>query len=415
MPRFTPYLCLTLILLPLVAVAIPPQIATEVANEAEPLAGIDRLVLEPVWRLGGKDGGEDDDVFFGVIDAVARDQDGNILLADIQLMQINVVSAAGELTTVLGRQGEGPGEVTRLGGVVPLPDGTVGLVQLMPGRVVKVDGSGLPAGEIVPRWLAEGGRLMLADMQLAGQRLVAAGRRMTRREEVFMMDLWIAELSDDGSVGTIFYREQRERNLSSGVFSELDTDWAGEGRWTATTDGRVIVAPERDVYRLEMYGPEGLERVVTRAFTTRERTEQEKDAVRSRLGRFRGRGRNRGMASMEVEVADTAPAIVQLHAMPDGEVWVLTSRSDRDQPAGVMLTYDEIDPVGNFTRQIAVACEGVADQDALFPLGGGEFVLIKGHAGAMAAMRGAETENADADLDDAAPLEIVGLRAVAQP
>ena len=409
MPRFTPFLCLTLILLPLVAAAIPPQIAPEVANEAEPLAGIERLVLEPVWRLGG----EDDDVFFGVIDAVARDHNGDILLADIQLMQINVVSATGELTAVLGRQGEGPGEVTRLGGVVPLPDGTVGLVQLMPGRVVKVDRNGLPAGEIVPRWLAEGGRLMLADMQLAGQRLVAAGRRMTRREEVFMMDLWIAELDDDGSVGTIFYREQRERNLSSGVFSELDTDWAGEGRWTATTDGRVIVAPEREVYRLEMYGPDGLERIVTRAFTTRERTEQEKNAVRSRMGRFRGR--RGGMANMQVEVADTAPAIVQLHAMPDGEVWVLTSRGDRDQPAGVMLTYDVIDPVGNFTRQIAVACEGVADRDALFPLGGGEFVLIKGHAGAMAAMRGAETENPDADQDDAAPLEIVGLKAVAQP
>ena len=412
MPRCSTLLCLLLTLLPLTAVAIPPQIAPEVANDAEPLTGGERLVLEPVWRLGG---GDDDDVFFGVIDAVARDQDGDILLADIQLMQINVVSRAGELTAVLGRQGEGPGEVTRLGGVVPLPDGTVGLVQLMPGRVVKVDHGGMPAGEVVPRWSTEGGRLMLADLQLAGDRLVAAGRRMTRREEVFLMDLWIAELTADGSVGTIYFHQQLERDLRSGTISELDTDWAGDGRWTATADGRVIVAPERDVYRLEMYGPDGLERVVTRKFTTRNRTEQEKDAVRSRLSRFQRGRHGRGMANMEVEVADTAPAIVQLHAMPDGEVWVLTSRGDRDQPAGVMLTYDVIDSAGNFTRQIAVACEGVADRDALFPLGGGDFVLVKGHAGAVAAMRGAETENAETDVDDAAPLEIVGLRAVAQP
>lgn len=399
------------LLLPLAALAVPPVPPIEVANRAEPGEGVVRLALEPVWRLGGED---DDEVFFGVIDAVARDREGNVLLADVQLMQVDVVAPDGRLVQVLGRQGEGPGEITRLGGVLPLPDGTVGLVQLMPGRVVKVDGDGLPAGEIVPRWADEGGRLMLAEIRLADQRLIAAGRRMSRRDETFLMDLWIAELDDHGAVGQIFYREERERNLRSGTVSELDGDWAGENRWTATADGRVIVAPDRDEYRLEIHGPAGLERTVTRAFTTRRRTEAEKEEVRARFGRFRG-GRRGGPANFEVEVAGTAPAIRGLYAMPGGEIWVRTSRSDRDQPEGVLVTYDVLDAEGNFTRQIAVACEGVAGRDALFPLGGGEFVLIKGHADAVAAMRGSTPDAADTDPDPAVPLEIVGLRAVANP
>jgi hypothetical protein len=255
---------------------------------------------------------------------------------------------------------------------------------------------------------------MLAGLQRAGDRLVAAGRRMTRRDETFLLDLWIAELDEDGTVGQVFYREERERDLRSGVIDELDGDWAGDSRWAAMADGRVIVAPLRDEYVLEMHGPEGLERTVSRAFTTRQRTDAEKEEVRQRISRF-GRGRRGGgTANLDVKVADTMPAIGALHAMPDGEVWVRTSRSSLDQPAGVMLTYDVIDAAGNFTRQIAVTCEGVAARDALVPLGDGAFVLVKGHADAMAAMRGTETA-ADADLDDAAPLEIVGLRAAPTP
>jgi hypothetical protein len=413
MPRFPlPVAALVTALLAASAGAIPPNL--QVDNPAEPAAGVQTLRLEPVWRLGG----EDEDVFFGVIDAAAVDRDGNVLLADIQLMQINVVSPDGEIIGVLGRQGEGPGEVTRLGGVLPLPDGNVGMVQLMPGRVVKVDGEGLPAGEIVPRWKEDGGRLMLADLKVAGDRLVAAGRRMTRRDETFTMDLWIAELAADGEVGRTFYGDQRQRDFRGGAVSELDGDWAGQGRWTATADGRVVVAPARDEYRLEMYGTDGLERTVTRAFTTRRRTEAEKDAVRERFSRFRGGRGGRGgggggrPADLQVEVMDTEPAIAELHAMPGGEVWVRTSRSDQEQAEGVMLTYDVIDTGGNFARQVSVACEGLAARDRLIPLGDDLFILVLRHADAVAAMRGAAVDD-DADLlEDGEPLEVIGLRVV---
>jgi len=189
-------------------------------------------------------------------------------------------------------------------------------------------------------------------------------------------------------------------------------DWPGAGRWTATVDGKVIMAPERNAYRLQVLGPAGVEREFGRPFESRRRTAQEVAAVESRFqrpGGGGGRGGGGRPADLAVEVLPFEADILALHARPDGQLWVQTSRSHLDQPAGVMLSYDVFDSEGNFTGQLAVACEGVALRDALFPLQDGTFVLVKGHADALAAMRGAET--ADTAADDLA-LEVVGLRPV---
>ena len=392
----------------LLAAGIARAAVVEIVNGAEPRNGVEHLRLESAWRLGGED---DDESFFGVVDDVALDRDGNVLLADVQLMQVSVVGPDGAILATLGRQGEGPGEVTRLGGVVGMPGGTVGLIQLMPGRIVMVDGEGLPAGDITPRWGRDGGRLMLTGLQRSGADLVAAGRRMVRRDDTFNMDLWIAPLADDGTLGEPYYHVERQRNPRSTVISELDGDWAGAGRWAVMADGRVAIAPDRDAYRIEIHGPEGPERVITRAFESRARTATERAAVEERMTRFRGRGRGgRRPAAMQVETADTEADIQQMFPRPDGSLWVLTSRGGHEQPDGALVTYDVLDSVGNFERQVVVECEGRFRRDALFPLSDGRFVLVKGHADALAAMRGTDLDEADAALDDAAPLEIVGLR-----
>lgn len=365
------------------------------------------LTLQPTWRHGGLD---DDEAFFGVINGVAAGPDGHVYLSDAQLMTVHVVAPDGTLLPSLGRQGEGPGEVTRLGGVLPLADGTIGLVQLMPGQVVKVSPDGLPAGTLLPRWPEAGGRVMLQELRAAGDQLVAAGRRMTRGDQGPIVDQWIASLDQSGELSHFHYRHQITRNFSAGTFSEADMDWPGAGRWTATADGKVIMAPERNAYRLQVLGPAGVEREFGRPFESRRRTAQEVAAVESRFqrpGGGGGRGGGGRPADLTVEVLPYEADILALHARPDGQLWVQTSRSHLDQPAGVMLSYDVFDAEGNFTGQLAVACEGVAPRDALFPLHDGTFVLVRGHADALAAMRGAET--ADTSADDLA-LEVVGLR-----
>lgn len=397
---------MTRLLLPLLALSVLAGPVTAVVQNPEtPADGVQILRLEPVWRHGGLD---DDEAFFGVISHAALGHGGHIYLADSQLMTIHVVSPDGELLPPLGRQGEGPGEVTRLGGVTVMPDGTVGLVQLMPGQVVKVDTGGLPAGTLIPAWDEAGGRLMLQEMQVAGASLVASGRRMTRGDQGPIIVQWIAGIAADGTLAPFYYRHETGRDFTSGVLREADTDWPGAGRWAVTHDGRVLVAPERTEYRLDVLGIDGVELSFGREYTTRPRTDQEKATVEARFNRFRrGRGGNRPQ-ELTVEVMPDAADIEQIVPRPDGEVWIRTSRSHLDQPRGAMLTYDVFDSGGNFKRQLAVECEGVAPRDLLIPLADGSFVLIKGHADALAAMRGMESDDATADDDIA--LEVVGLR-----
>jgi hypothetical protein len=371
------------------------------------IAAAEALTLQPTWRHGGLD---DDEAFFGVINGVAAGPDGHVYLSDAQLMTVHVVAPDGALLSSLGRQGEGPGEVTRLGGVLPLADGTIGLVQLMPGQVVKVSPEGLPAGTVLPRWPEAGGRVMLQELRSAGGQLVAAGRRMTRGEQGPIVDQWIASLDATGELSHFFFRDQVARSFASGTIKEADLDWPGAGRWATTADGKVILAPERNAYRLQVLGPAGVEREFGRPFESRRRTAQEVALVESRFQRMSGGGGRGGggrPANLAVEVLPHEADILAIHTRPDGQVWVQTSRSHLDQPAGVMLAYDVFDAGGNFTGQIAVACEGVAPRDALFPLQDGSFVLVIGHADALAAMRGAET--ADTSAADLA-LEVVGLR-----
>jgi len=397
-----PRSALTLALLALAATALSAAVVT---NPANPAGGVDTLTLQPMWRHGGLD---DEQAFFGVINGAAVGPQGEVYLADSQLMTVHVVSPDGELLESLGRQGEGPGEVTRLGGVLPMPDGTVGLVQLMPGQVVKVEAGGGPAGTLIPLWPEEGGRIMLQELREAGGHLVASGRRMTRGEQGPMIVQWIAGLAPDGALTRFYYRHETGRNFASGVIRESDTDWPGEGRWTVTPDGEVIVAPERTEYRLDVVGIHGVERSFGREFVTRRRTAQEKATIEGRFSRFR-RGRHGGRpGGITVEVMPDAADIEALFPRPGGEIWVHHSRSHLDQPAGVMLTYDVFDAEGNFTRQLAVECEGVAPRDLLVPLSDGSFVLIIGHADALAAMRGVENNDAEADNDIV--LEVVGLK-----
>jgi hypothetical protein len=366
-------------------------------------APVTTIDLVADWRLGGED---DEETFFGVIADVARGPGQTVLLADAQLTTVTVISAAGEVLATLGRQGEGPGEVTRLGGVLALPDGRIGLVQMMPGKVVLVDREGLPAGEVVPRWPEGGGRLMLGGLQRAGETLVAAGRRMTRGDDGVHVDLWIAPLADDGTLGAPFWAESRTFDPRTGSRDERFLDWAGDGRWAAFADGRVAVAPERDAYAITWHGG-GADVTAGLPLRAPRRTEAELVAARERMQVRSGGpgGGRRRPANLPVEVAPTDPLIREMFALPGGELWVLTTPGLRDQPAGVLQTFHVHDSGGNLSRQVRVRCEGQPGRDRLVPLGDDRFVLIRGHADAVAAMRGQEL----ADDREVVTLEIVGL------
>ena len=116
-----------------------------VTNPKEPMEAPATIVLQEEWRIGGDTEAEEE--FFGVIAQIAMGPEGDIYLLDQQLTEVKVFSRDGEYLRTLGREGEGPGEFRRPEDMFLLPDGNVGVLQLAPGRIVKLSPQGEPMGD----------------------------------------------------------------------------------------------------------------------------------------------------------------------------------------------------------------------------------------------------------------------------
>ena len=106
----------------------PPR----VANPDRPVNGVATCSLDELWRRGG----EQDELFFGLVVQACAAPTGEIFLLDAQLNEVLVLSPAGDLLRTIGREGEGPGEFRGAGDLLLMPEGTVGIVQRMPGAIV---------------------------------------------------------------------------------------------------------------------------------------------------------------------------------------------------------------------------------------------------------------------------------------
>ncbi len=379
-----------------------------VANGEVPSAGVLTAHLEELWRIGGED---DEENLLGVIDQVEVDDQGNVYLLDVQLVEVQVFDADGAYLKSLGRRGDGPGEVRFASAFLFLPNGNLGLVQGFPGRIVMLDPDGVTAGEIRPGGddPTDGGFLALRGAAAVGNRLVLSGMRMTRGDNSRTADHFIASYGDDGSVGEVFLGATTVREFRSAEISEAEEFFPHRGGWALGPDGRVVIAPLRNTYRLEVHAPDGgVERVITRPYRSWERTAAEMARAQEMLMPSRRRSRR----NIGLDMAPTEKDILEVQIDGDGRIWVLPSRGVREQPAGVHSTWDVFDPAGNFTHQVAIACEGRGLQDALFLPGDGLAVLVREHAAAMFAFRGQGADDPDADTEEAPirPLEVICYR-----
>jgi hypothetical protein len=98
---------------------------------------------------------------------------------------------------------------------------------------------------------------------------------------------------------------------------------------------------------------------------------------------------------INVEVEDFAPAVTEIWVREDGTLWVLPSPGERDQPEGVMQTYDVFDAQGQFVRQVSLACEGDPSEDRLILFAPGRAALIRGAADARQNMFGHSADDGD--------------------
>jgi len=378
-----------------------------VKNGSTATEGTQTLNLTEQWRIGG----DDDDVFFGVVSRVMADDAGNVYLLDSQLSEVQVFSPTGEYLRTLSREGDGPGEVRNPNDMIFMPDGTLGLVQQFPGKIIKVDLEGNPAGEFTPGNLdpTAGGFIALADAKSGGGNLVLGGVNITVDTAAGAQNrhCYVASFADDGTEKVRYQELDYRWEFPDVVLSEWEMLFVWR-RWVVDQQGRVLIPPAHNQYAINVYNPDGtLDRVIEREFTSFKREADNPSVTQTIMEAIERQVQRQGVPQAKAQIEDSDPDVGSIHLGEDGSIWVLSSRGNRNQPPGIMATYDVFDTDGHFQKEVQVACEGDGVKDGLFFLPNNRVIKVTGFVDAVLAQLG----GGDAELEDTAeepmPMEVV--------
>jgi len=405
----TNLLAALLLMLTLPVMAAKVELMDEVPHINNPAVaphGVDRMQLQEQWRIGG----DDDDVFFGLITHVETDESGNIYLLDRQQSQVFVFSPDGEFLRTLSREGDGPGEIRGPQGLALLADGTVALVQNSPGKIVRVTREGAPAGDIRPGDddPAFRGFSILHEAKSRGGVFLVGGVSAFSEADPMVQSRtdFISSFDLEGNEIHRFYHHEHTFNFHEFVFNEFEVIPWFLRRSDLDARGNLYAAAERDEYAISVYSPTGtLLRVIHRDYDHVMRTKAQRDEL---IELFSMELRELPFP-FEVQVGESAPDIcwIQngLRVAPDGTLWILSSQGIVDQSPGIMQTYDVFDPEGHFNHQVQVDCPGDAQRDYLFFVGNDRVLLVTGFIDGVKSVLGGGS-NPDTD-EEARPMEVI--------
>jgi hypothetical protein len=376
-----------------------------VRNSAQPSNGVRAIELEEVWQAGGE---EDEDTFFGVINKVLIDDANNIYLLDQQLSEVKVFTATGEPLKTIGREGEGPGEFRRPADMAFMPDGTLGIVQTFPGKVIKLGLDGSPAGTWEPtRDAAEGGFFAMVNLRTASGNLVASGIDIAVDQAAgeVRRHSFLSSFDASGKLLTEYVVRDVTLKFQGITFKEIelmDFIWR---RMDVAPDGRVFAAVPRYGYQISVFAPDGtVERVIERDYESWTRDAEISELWTSILETTAA---TQAPPGTPIEVEDREPDVEFLRVASDGSLWVLTSQAVYAHEGGGFTTYDIFDPDGHFVEQVRFMCEGDPRDDMLF-IGSDDLVfLVKGFMSAALSGLGATSDEGD---EEAEPMRVICYR-----
>jgi hypothetical protein len=369
-----------------------------VENGAEPQNGRRTVQLVERWRAGGDDG-ED---FFGLISQCIVGDDGSVYLLDTRLSEVAVYAPDGERTGTLSREGEGPGETRMPASIMFMPDGSLGILQIFPGRIVKVGLDDTPQGVIEFGDKTAGGFLQLLDCMAQGDRLVVSGTEIKQNPPSGQIrTAFVAACDTEGKEVVRFTEIERVLDFSSFNWIEDEQHQLDFRKTVVGKDGRVYVAPHRNEYRIDVYAKDGgLDRVITRQYEHRRRTAEEIERLEAQREAQFSR-----LPGAKWTTSQTEPDIGALRLGPDGNLWVECSRGGVEQPEGVFYTWDVFDPDGRFIEQVSAACRGDGEDDMMIWTADGA-VQVTGFMSSVRMLQGGGNAGAPTD-EEAAPMEVI--------
>ncbi|HEX8318127.1 6-bladed beta-propeller [Longimicrobium sp.] len=293
-------------------------------------------------RLGAADGGGAD--VFAFPAALEADAAGRLYVLDAQAAQVRVFGPDGTHVRSLGRQGQGPGELSQPIGFALAPDGAVWVVDPANRRYTVWDSTGA-LRESVPRqndfamvpWPGRFDRRgRLWDVG-PGSGRAGAGPTLLRRDGV----------AAAGAVIPLPSVSPEQFTTHNGpVASTAPVPFSPRLEWALDPDGRVWSGVTGS-YRLAQWQPGGdTLRVVEREAAPVPVSDAERDSVPAQLKWFTDQG---GKVDLS-RVPRNKPAFASMSTDDRGWVWVRPS-----VPAGTSGTpLDVFDPEGRYHGRVAL-------------------------------------------------------------
>jgi len=376
-----------------------------VANGADPQQGRETAQLTELWRAGG----DDDEIFFGSVASIHTDDQGNLLLLDSQLSEVQVFSPEGEFLRTVCGEGDGPGEVRRPNDMFIMADGTICVLQGFPGRIVKLNADGTPAGEAnYSQGETGSGQFAVLNrgFDLPGGMLLVGIRMSFSGTGASNQTYFLSRCSNEGNEETALVEKENAINYNDFELTEegLDFVWS---RVAVGPEGNIYVAPGRDTYEIQVMTSDGdMIRTITRQYKQAPRNSQEKKTAYKIIEAV---GAYYPTPPRRIATEETAPAIAALWVTSDGRLWVQPGDADKSVPEGSWLVLDVFTPNGQFEKQVALPGSYNAQQDALFLQPDGTILVVVGALEAFLNQQAVSSEE-DGGESEAQPLEVICYR-----
>ncbi len=385
-----------------------------VDNPDKPMHKDETIVAEEVWRLGHED--DEQEMVFGLISDGLIDEDGITYLLDSHLTTIYKVSPDGEVLGSIGREGDGPGEFRNIMNMIFMPDGSLGIFELMPGRIVTMGRDGEPRPKFAFGNDSSESMHNISRMAADKNSVVIGYSVFEFSDGGLKSTNTLARYAPDGSVMNVLFSQSENESGASVSFESEDGEFSRY--WTMDKDGRVIVFKDNQKYSLDIFNPDGSHAMkIRRQYKPVRRSDEEIREEERSHEELRKR-----FASMDpVTIPKLARHISEVFARPNGDLWVQNSQGDRDRPASSIGYFDVFDHDGKYTKRLLIKADYDPKRDNYLILGdhllvfkeaqnAPERTATSGGGNMQMIMVSGVSSSSDEDDEDPRPYEVVFYR-----
>lgn len=346
-----------------------------------------------LWRAGT----EDDEVLFGAVAGVLVDTDRTIYVLDSQFCVVRLFDEDGRHIRDLGREGDGPGEFRHPAGICFLDPGVLGVVQVMPGKLVGLNiADGTPAKDLLLSGSTE--LVVLVKALRGGDTLVLGTMAISSNpaKQNLIIDNRLQKYEPQGVPGQIYHQRRFEWRIGTDdTCSDADFDFPWQ-RVSVSRDGRVAMAASRDDYVITLLAADG----------------SPAGRIKRDIAPWRRNERAQTMAEVSVrqqaqilpglrraKTEDTAPMINEILWRNNGTIWVQTTAEVYERKSGIFTIFDVFDDCGEHLGRHHVNLPGDPLSDLLVLDHHGRAIVVYGYLRGMLANAGIKDGS---ELDEAA-------------